>query len=92
MLDALGIADDPFAQRIFESCGVKRRYLTLLEGPADETLQGRTAAAEAYLLELAVRAVDRLGVDPQEIYTVVSASLYSLGGPTLAHRLVSTTR
>jgi len=32
--------------------------------------------------------VERLGVDPAEIATVVTASLYSLGGPTLAHRLV----
>jgi alkylresorcinol/alkylpyrone synthase len=40
------------------------------------------------MFELAVAAVDRLGVDPRELDTIVSASLYSLGGPTLAHRLV----
>src|SRR5262249_40035543 len=34
------------------------------------------------------RAVDKLGVDPQEIGTVLTASLYSLGCPTLAHRLL----
>jgi predicted naringenin-chalcone synthase len=88
VLDALGMADDPFAQRIFASCGVRRRHLTALEDQVGQTLQGRTAASEAQLFELAVRAVDELGVDPQEIDVVVSASLYSLGGPTLAHRLV----
>ena len=39
-------------------------------------------------MERAVEAVDALDVDPDTIGTVLSASLYSLGGPTLAHRLV----
>jgi predicted naringenin-chalcone synthase len=88
VLDALGMADDPFAQRIFASCGVQHRHLTLLAEHADGTLQGRAAASEEHLFELAVRAVDQLGVDMTEIDTIVSASLYSLGGPTIAHRLV----
>jgi len=88
VLDALGMADDPFAQRIFASCGVKRRHLTALEDHAGQNLQGRTAAAEDHLFELAVRAVDKLDVDPRDLDVVVSASLYSLGGPTLAHRLI----
>jgi predicted naringenin-chalcone synthase len=88
VLDALGMADDPFAQRIFASCGVNRRHLTALEDHGGQTLQGRTAASEAQLFELAVSAVDQLGVDPRELDVVVSASLYSLGGPTIAHRLV----
>jgi predicted naringenin-chalcone synthase len=88
VLDALGMAEDPFAQRIFASCGVTRRHLTALEDQGGQTLQGRTAASEAQLFELAVSAVDQLGVDPRELDVVVSASLYSLGGPTIAHRLV----
>jgi len=88
VLDALGMNDDPFAQRIFASCGVERRHLSALEDGGGQTLQGRTATSELQLFDLAVRAVDALGVDPQKIDTVVSASLYSLGGPTLAHRLV----
>ena len=88
VLEALGMAGDAFARRIFGSCGVQRRHLTLLEDHAGHTLQGRTAAAEAQLFERAVRAVDTLGVDPREIEVVVSSSLYSLGGPTLAHRLI----
>jgi predicted naringenin-chalcone synthase len=35
-----------------------------------------------------VRAVDQLGVNPQDIGTVITASLYSLGCPPLAHRLM----
>ena len=78
------MTDDPFAQRIFASCGVQRRHLKLLEEHVGQTLQGRSAASEAQMFELAVAAVDRLGVDPRELDTIVSASLYSLGGPTLA--------
>jgi len=88
VLEALGMGEDPFARRIFERCGVRRRQLALLGDHADDTLQGRTDASEDRLLELAVRAVDGLGVDPREVGLVVSASLFSLGGPTLAHRLV----
>ena len=88
VLEALGMADDPFAQRIFASCGVERRHLTALEDGAGQTLQGRSVASEAQLFELAIRAVDALDVDPHQIDTVVSSSLFSLGGPTLAHRLV----
>jgi len=36
----------------------------------------------------AIHAVEQLQIDPAGIGTVVSASLYSLGCPTLAHRLV----
>jgi alkylresorcinol/alkylpyrone synthase len=52
------------------------------------TVQGRTLAIEDQLLADAVGAIDRLEVDPGEIAVVVSASLYSLGGPTVAHRLI----
>jgi predicted naringenin-chalcone synthase len=88
VLEALGMADDPFARGIFERCGVKQRHLTLLEGSPGRTLQGRTDVSEDKLLEAAVLAVDALDVDLREVDVVVSASLYSLGGPTLAHRLV----
>jgi hypothetical protein len=54
------MAGDPFAQRIFASCGVKQRHLTLLEDHADQTLQRRTAASEDQLFDLSVHAVDRL--------------------------------
>lgn len=88
VLTLLGMREDEFAQRIFARCGVNRRRLNLSEDMLATTLQGRTATIEDELFGDAVTAVQRLEVDPREIGTVVTATLYSLGGPTLAHRLV----
>jgi predicted naringenin-chalcone synthase len=87
-LSSLGLTGDEFAERIFERSGVKRRRLVLSQEFMDRTLRGRTEQIERELLTHAITAVERLQVDPQEIGTVISASLYSLGCPTLAHRLV----
>jgi len=88
VLDLLGLRGDEFAEGIFERCGVRRRRLDLSEDFMADTLQGRTTRIERELLAHSIRAVDALELDPGEIGTVVSASLYSLGCPTLAHRLV----
>lgn len=88
VLGLLGLSDDEFAQRIFSRCGVQRRSLTLTDEFLATTVQGRTPAIEEHLLGYAVRAIDELEIDPLEIGVVVSATLYSLGGPTIAHRLV----
>jgi 3,5-dihydroxyphenylacetyl-CoA synthase len=88
VLGLLGLSDDEFARRIFGSCGVRRRQLTLTEEFLATTVQGRTPAIEEQLLGYAVRAIDELEIDPCEIGVVVSSTLYSLGGPTIAHRLV----
>ena len=88
VLDRLGLAGDEFAERIFARSGVKRRHLQLDEGFLAHTLQGRTGDVEDQLLAHAIDAVDQLRLDPERIGTVVSASLYSTGCPTLAHRLV----
>jgi predicted naringenin-chalcone synthase len=88
MLDLLGLADDPFARRIFSRCGVKRRRMHLTPEMLRETLQGRTPEVEEHLMASAVEAVEKLDVDPARIGTVISASLYSLGCPTIAHRLI----
>jgi predicted naringenin-chalcone synthase len=88
VLALLGLSDDEFAQRIFSRCGVKRRQLKLTDEFLLTTVQGRTLAIEEQLFGDAVRAIDELEVDPHEIGVVVSATLYSLGGPTIAHRLV----
>jgi predicted naringenin-chalcone synthase len=88
VLGLLGLSDDEFAQRIFSRCGVQRRSLTLTDEFLSTTVQGRTHAIEQHLLDYAVRAIDELEIDPAEIGVVVSATLYSLGGPTIAHRLV----
>ena len=88
VLGLLGLSEDEFARRIFSRCGVQRRRLNLTDELLATTVQGRTLAIEEQLLRDAVRAIDRLGIDPADIGVVVSASLYSLGGPTIAHRLV----
>jgi alkylresorcinol/alkylpyrone synthase len=88
VLDRLGLKGDEFAEGIFERCGVKHRHLDLSDDFLTDTLQGRSARIERGLLAHSIRAVDALQIDPGEIGTVVSASLYSLGVPSLAHRLV----
>jgi 3,5-dihydroxyphenylacetyl-CoA synthase len=88
VLVLLGLSDDEFAQRIFSRCGVHNRRLTLTDEFLATTVQGRTLAIEEQLFGDAVRAIDQLEIDPSEIGVVVSATLYSLGGPTIAHRLV----
>ncbi len=89
VLDRLGLRGDEFAERIFAHSGVKRRHLNLEDDFLARTLQGRTPEVEEELLRHSIRAVDALGIeDPQRIGTVLSSSLYSLGLPTIAHRLV----
>jgi predicted naringenin-chalcone synthase len=88
MLTLLGLADDAFAQTIFARCGVEQRHFELTPDMLGTTLQERTAQTEEQLLRLAIEAVDRLALDPQAIGTVITATYYSLGGPTLAHRLL----
>jgi predicted naringenin-chalcone synthase len=88
VLTALGMAGDPFAEGIFERCGVKRRALGMLERRGAATLQGRTHEAERDLFEQATATIDSLGIDLHEIDTVITSSIYTVGAPTLAHRLV----
>jgi predicted naringenin-chalcone synthase len=88
VLDALGLRGNEFAEGIFARCGVEHRDLNISEDFLELNLQGRTARVEHDLFARAVRAVDELGVEERSIGTVFSSSLYSLGCPTLAHRLV----
>jgi predicted naringenin-chalcone synthase len=88
VLERLGLAGDEFAEGIFARCGVARRHLNLDGAFLDRSLQGRTPEVERELLAHSVKAVDALRVDPAEVGTVISASLYSLGVPTIAHRLI----
>jgi predicted naringenin-chalcone synthase len=88
VLRLLDLKGDEFAERIFARSGVQRRHLNMEADFLDDTLRGRTARVEDELMQYAIQAVDQLGVDPQEIGTVVTASLYSLGCPSLAHRLL----
>jgi alkylresorcinol/alkylpyrone synthase len=88
VLKRLGLEGDEFAEGIFARSGVQRRHLELSDEFLALGLQDRTPQVERELLERSIRAVDALQVDPHEIGTVISASLYSLGVPTLAHRLI----
>jgi predicted naringenin-chalcone synthase len=88
VLDRLGLRGEEFAERIFARCGVQRRHLSLSPELLATTLQGRTQLLEDELFGHAVAAVDALRLDPARIGTVLTGTLYSLGGPTLAHRLV----
>jgi alkylresorcinol/alkylpyrone synthase len=88
VLDRLGLSENEFATRIFGRSGVERRHLELSDDFLAGTLQARTPQIERDLLRHSTRAVDALGLDPMEVGTVISASLYSLGCPSLAHRLV----
>jgi predicted naringenin-chalcone synthase len=88
VLELLGLRGDEFAEGVFGRCGVQRRRLHLDRGLLATTLQGRTHAVEEELMARSVEAVAQLAADPREISTIVSATLYSLGCPTLAHRLV----
>jgi predicted naringenin-chalcone synthase len=88
MLALLGLTQDSFAQAIFARCGVERRHFELTPDTLGTTLQERTVQTEEQLLRLATAAIDRLGLDPEQVGTVVTATYYSLGGPTLAHKLI----
>jgi predicted naringenin-chalcone synthase len=88
VLSLLELDGDEFAERVFDRAAVATRSLGLRPVTLARTLQGRTPWTEDQLFAEAVDTVALLGVDPAEIGTVVTASLYSLGGPTLAHRLV----
>ena len=88
VLERLGLQGNEFAERIFARSGVQRRHLDLSEDFLGKTLQGRAQQIEQDLLRHSIRAVDALELDPLQVGTVVSSSLYSLGCPTLAHRLL----
>jgi predicted naringenin-chalcone synthase len=88
LLPVLGLSADPFAETIFARSGVRKRHLELSPHTLATTLQARTEATEEQLLRLALEATEQLDFEPDEIGLVVTATYYSLGGPTLAHRLV----
>ena len=87
-LQRLGLDEDEFAQGIFARSGVRKRQLNLEAEFLERNLQGRAAEVELELLEQAVLAIDQLDVDLTEVGTLLTSSLYSLGCPSLAHRLI----
>ncbi len=87
-LERLDLAGDEFAEGIFARAGVRRRRLNLEAEFLGSNLQGRAEEIEQELLCQATLAIDRLELEPASIGTVFTSSLYSLGCPTLAHRLI----
>jgi alkylresorcinol/alkylpyrone synthase len=88
VLERLGLRGDEFAEGIFARCGVQRRHLELSEDFLDRTLQGRAQQIDEQLMVRSIEAVDALELDPEQIGAVFSSSLFTLGCPTIAHRLV----
>ena len=91
MLRLLGLEGNEFAEMIFDRCGVKTRHFGrgVTNGLLRKNLQERAPKTEEQLVRLATRAVDQLDVDPADVGTVITSNYYSLGGPTLAHRLLA---
>jgi predicted naringenin-chalcone synthase len=88
VIERLGLRGNEFAEGIFERCGVQRRHLELSDDFLDRTLRGRSQQIDRELMARSIEAVDALELDPTRIGTVFSSSLFTLGCPTLAHRLV----
>jgi len=88
MLELLGLTGNEFAERIFGVCGVERRNFAITPELLAKPLQARVEESENLLLEMALQAIGDLDYDAGDIGTVITATYYSLGGPTLAHRLV----
>ena len=88
MLALLGLEGDEFAESIFARSGVRERHLFVSEETLSASLQARTAATEEHIFELALDALGELDFDPEEIGVLVTAGYWSLGGPTLGHRLL----
>ena len=87
VLERLGLADSEFARGIFERCGVVRRHLDLSEDFLARPLQGRASEIEDGLLQRSIDAVEALALDLSAVRVIVTASLYTVGCPTLAQRL-----
>ena len=88
VLDLLGLEGDEFAESIFARSGVHTRRLFASEESVRASLQARAPETEEHLLELALAALGRLDFDPAEIGVLLTAGYWSLGGPTLGHRLM----
>jgi predicted naringenin-chalcone synthase len=88
LLDLLGLAGDEFAESVFARSGVRTRRLFVSDESLRASLQARAPATEEHLLELALAALGQLDFDPAEIGVLLTAGYWSLGGPTLGHRLL----
>jgi predicted naringenin-chalcone synthase len=88
LLDLFGLAGDEFAEKIFARSGVGRRRLGISRASLGQSLQARAAATEERIFGMALTALEGLDFDPAEVGVLVTAGYWSLGGPTLGHRLL----
>lgn len=91
-LALLGLAGDPFAERVFARSGVRTRRLSATPATLRQSLQARAGATEDWIRAMALDALAELDFEPDEIGALVTAGYWSLAGPTLAHRLVDELR
>jgi predicted naringenin-chalcone synthase len=88
MLALLGLVGNEFAESIFARSGVRTRRLFVSEETLSASLQARAAETEEHVFQMALDALRDLDFDPGEIGVLVTAGYWSLGGPTLGHRLL----
>ena len=88
LLELLGLDGDEFAEAIFARSGVRTRRLSLSRESLGQSLQARAAATEEQIFDMAVAALGGLDFDPADVGVLVTAGYWSIGGPSLAHRLI----
>jgi 3,5-dihydroxyphenylacetyl-CoA synthase len=88
LLKLFGLDGDEFAEAIFARSGVKTRRMSLSRETLGQSLQARAAATEEQNFDMAVAALAGLDFDPADVGVLVTAGYWSIGGPTLAHRLI----
>ena len=88
LLELFGLAGDEFAEAIFARSGVSTRRLSVSPESLGRSLQARAAATEEQIFDMALAALDGLDFDPADVGVLLTAGYWSLGGPTLGHRLV----
>jgi predicted naringenin-chalcone synthase len=89
LLELFGLAGDEFAESIFARSGVTTRRLSVSRESLGRSLQARAAATEEEIFDMAVAAIAGLDFDPANVGVLVTAGYWSLGGPTLGHRLLA---
>lgn len=88
VIQLVGLAGDDFAERMFGNAGVSQRCLEVTDDMLGQSVQARAAVAEDRIEAHAVRAIEGLDVDLSNVGTIITSTLWSLGLPTLGHRLI----
>jgi predicted naringenin-chalcone synthase len=88
LLVLLGLDGDEFAEAIFARSGVRTRRLFCSAESVRASLQARAAETEENVFQLTFEALGLLDFDPDAVGVLITAGYWSLGGPTLGHRLM----